>query len=162
MATTSTELRQLKISAMPLKSLVDIDRLLIVVDYYEKKSQAHVALVGSTIARIMRQCTYVTLPYLEKRYRFFSSDTYLVAVPASTAPKNMVPKLIQSRELAKYFVWICINGREEVENILGRFDLDYETNDERLSEAGFLFKGPLDHSTTGLPPTATPVPSFVS
>jgi hypothetical protein len=162
MTTSTSDRFQAIIKAMPLKSLLDIDRLLIAVDYCEQKSQTHTALVGSTVARIMRKCSHVTLPYLESRYRYFTSDTYLIAVPATSAPKNMVPKLIQTRQVAKYFLWICINGRPEAEETLSRFDLYYDSNAQRLGEAGFLFKKPTESLGVGLPQAATPGPSFAS
>jgi hypothetical protein len=151
------------INEMPISSLNDVDKLLIAADYTLIDGRCNAGLIGQAIFRISKSLSGISLPYLESRFRFFVSNTYLIAAPLVDVPKGLVALSLTSTEHTKYFLWVCVNGKGEASRTLKRYHTTSEENAERLAETGFLFshesfrtpKGSHQQSATQPPTAAT-------
>jgi hypothetical protein len=64
---------------------------------------------------------------------------------------------MKTRKVARYFLWIALNGEEQAKSMLNRYHLSVEENLERLAHTGFLFNKAVVERQAGQQPLAIPV-----
>lgn len=125
----------------PLNNLNDIDKLLIIADNTLYDGHRSAAIIGQAHVQIMRAHKHISFTYLERRYRFLGSQTYLLAAPAVKLPPGITARHLHTKKRTKYYVWIGVNGPIEANASMKGFGLlDQADNLEKLDQAGFLVK----------------------
>ncbi len=121
----------------PVAHLTDIDKLLVAADTTLYRGRRSALVISAALYRILRD-TRLKLSFLEGRYRFLQSQTYLLAAPKHLAPANTEPRFVTGGR-AKYWLRICVNGFDEADLTMMKCDLvDTAMNLARLNDTGFL------------------------
>ena len=69
-----------------------------------------------------------------------SKTTYLVALPADSRPKNTRVLKLTDLTPANFHLWICLNGQQEMIDMLYKFEITIQQNLINLKETGVLIK----------------------
>ncbi len=119
----------------PIKTLTDVDRLLIQADGMLLNGRRAAGLIGQAIVHILNEMPHLTIVYLESRYRALASDTFLIAAPI---PVGMRAVGID-RQPKIYHMWIEVNGVREAERVMQQYSIeDADENRQRLAKCGLL------------------------
>lgn len=124
---------------VPIKTLGDVDKLLILADQTLQEGRRSAAVISIAHMRILSAGLSLTFRYLEGRYRFLHSDTYLLAPSSDQLPDHLKSFSVPSSKPAAYWIWICVNGEREAVQAMQRYQIsDSEENLTRLETTGFL------------------------
>ena len=90
---------------------------------------------------IMKQYPFVDFYMLEGRLRKLNSNAFLIAAPTEFAPQDMCARALFGipEGNLKYFLWVSVNGRSEMQSQLEKFKIqNEEINLENLKKTGLL------------------------
>lgn len=97
--------------------------------------------ISQAILGCCKQDNGLTMAKFEERLRAIGSKTtYLVARPASTAPKEAKVLHLITLEPAEYWLWICVNGPDDMLRELQHTGMTIEQNKAALAVTGVLVK----------------------
>lgn len=97
----------------------------------------NVMVIADVIVDIMREKPELTMLDIEDSFRRIGSKTtYLVAWPEVLMPRTSRPLKLDGSP-ARYALWVCINGENDLVHTLARFGLTMEGNRSALRETGF-------------------------
>lgn len=93
------------------------------------------------IMNALRTDPSLDLAQIEDRLRFLRLHAHLIANPAHRAPEGL-SVIGTDRRPRPYSLWICVQGREEAEEMLDTIGTkDFAENREKLLETGYLTVG---------------------
>jgi hypothetical protein len=94
--------------------------------------------IGRVIMTIMKHQPELTMLDIEDMFRSVGSKTtYLVAWPVDQMPATLRSINIDNTP-AKYGLWVCLNGPDDLMGQLACFALTIEQNRTALRECGFI------------------------
>lgn len=108
-----------------------------------------VAPISETLYEIMKGHPDLSFADLELRFRAIESHTFLVAMPVGNSvipqPRGLKVRFLLKEKSgtgppAKFWLWVCINGEEEVEDLLQHLGIPRTQNLANLVSCGVLVK----------------------
>jgi hypothetical protein len=119
------------------KNIIKEDQILSSVRFYD--SYRNCAIMSNWI---MQACTNHKMTFIDIESLLRGKDcySYLLGLPANTLPKyqKAVNFLSPTHEVMPYFLWICVNGKEEAIKTLSEFGITEEQNLVNLKQTGFI------------------------
>jgi hypothetical protein len=129
----------MKIDFAPVKTLNDVDKLLIAADGLLMDGRRSAVIIGQAHMHILKSMPTLSFTYFERRYRAFTSNTYLLAPAIKYLDERCEARHWKTNRLTKYFIWICVNGEKEARQTMHKFNIeDAESNLIRLEKTGFV------------------------
>ena len=96
-------------------------------------------VIGQGIVGVQTADSSWSLDRFEKLFREENTDIYLLAVDRSFAPANQQPMDFRTEQVTTYWLWICVNGKDEAVRTMTQFNIEsYEQNIERLKDTGMM------------------------
>lgn len=129
----------------PIEKIFNID-LLSGVNYYD--NYRHAAVMGQWVLSVVQKYE-MNFAEIEGFLRRHNCHTHLVSMPLSLLQEGQKSLDLSKESLDEkpYFLWICVNGKEEALENIRRLKLNAEDNIHRLKETGFICEQPdLDFS----------------
>jgi hypothetical protein len=98
--------------------------------------------IAGAIMRIMQAQPKLSMLDFEDTFRKIGSErTFLVAWPRRLVPRGVMTMNLD-RTPAKYALWVCVNGEQDMLNQIAEFGLSVEENRKALRKTGFCVEAP--------------------
>ncbi len=113
-----------------------------IIQYLKQADQyKNAVVIGQAFAEIARTFGKFSYLEMERMFRSFNSDTFLIAVPFNLQNEFQCKDMVSKEEMP-YYLWICVNGGEEAQQKLAEIEISPEENNNRLSITGMLTTKP--------------------
>lgn len=93
---------------------------------------------GQALMNIAKQFNRNPLRTVESLLRIAESDTYLVARPTTELDDRFLSSNPGLEGQRAYYLWICVNGKEEQAALLAMLQVSQDENLSMLDKCGFL------------------------